>query len=257
MRHSSPARAAVLLALAALAGCVSHTQVSRSMLTLAPESMQMRQLQTKRYDTNDEKMVLSASASVLQDLGFQLDESTPDLGIIVGSKTRDATNHGQVFLMALLAGLAGPGGKMGPVDKEQTIRVSLVTAPMARPVEARQGAKGADRLTPEKISAACDRMSARLQKGFEEELARVLPVADAKLAGKSLTAQTVKSMSDDLTQRMKQQDFGATRVRVTFQRVVINTHGQATLMEALTTPQLYREFYEKLSKSVFLEANDI
>jgi len=253
MTCSCSIRAVCLLALLAMSGCANHAQISRDMLTLAPESMQMRQLQTKRYDTNDEKMVLSASASVLQDLGFHLDESTPDLGIIVGSKTRDATNAGQVTLMLLAAAL---GAQPQPIDKEQTIRVSLVTAPMARPVETNQGAK-VQELTPEKISATCERMSGRLQKSFEEELARVLPPADAKLAGKSLTAQTVKTLNDELTQRLKQQDFGATRVRVTFQRVVINTHGQATLMEALATPELYKEFYEKLSKSVFLEANDI
>ena len=146
---------------------------------------------------------------------------------------------------------------MGPVDKEQTIRVSLVTAPMARPKETIQEARSRDKLTPEKIAATCERMSGKLQKSFEEELVRVLSAEEAKQAGKFLTVQVVKGLNDDLTQRMKLRDYGATRVRVTFQRVVVNTHGQVTLMEALNTPELYQEFYEKLSKSVFLEANDI
>lgn len=243
-----------LLALVVMTGCANHAQISRDMLTLSPESMKSRQLQTKRYDTNDEKMVLSASASVLQDLGFQLDESSPDLGIIVGSKTRDATNAGQVTA-AIFVALLG-GGEM-PIDQHQTIRVSLVTAPMAKAKDTSQTSKPQDKLTPEKITATCQRISGKLQKSYEDELVSILPAADAKQAGKYLAMQGVKGLNDDLTQRMKNQDYGATRVRVTFQRVVVNTRGMVTLMEAVATPELYQEFYEKLSKSVFLEANDI
>lgn len=214
----------------------------------------MRQLQTKRYDTNDEKMVLTASASVLQDLGFQLDESTPDLGIIVGSKTRDATDAGQVTMAIFIAIL---GGGDTPIDKHQTIRVSLVTTPMVRPQENASGASQKQLLTSEAINAACVRVSTKLQQGLNEELRNVMPTADAMQTGKSLAARFANDLNVELLQRMKKQDFGATRVRVTFQRVVVNTQGQVSRMEALATPELYQEFYEKLSKSVFLEANDI
>jgi len=248
-------RVFALLLLAAVAGgCANHAQISKDMLTLAPESMRNRQLQTKRYDTNDEKMVLTASASVLQDLGFQLDESTPDLGIIVGSKTRDATDAGQVTMAIFVAALGG--GSM-PIDKQQTIRVSLVTAPMARPKVKSANAQPPKKLTPEVINAACARVSGKLQQSLTDEFRDVLPVADASLAGKALADQFARELNGDLTQRMKNQDFGATRVRVTFQRVVMNTQGFVSRMEALETPELYKEFYEKLSKSVFLEANDI
>lgn len=251
----SPFRAAVLgLALVALTGCANHAQISKDMLTLSPESMKMRQLQTKRYDTNDEKMVLSASASVLQDLGFQLDESTPDLGIIVGSKTRDATDAGQVTMMIFVAAMGG--GSM-PIDQHQTIRVSLVTAPMPRPKEKAAGAQPQAALTPEKITAACARISAKMQQSLNGELLGVLSAPEAGQVSKNLADQMAKGLNDDLLQRMKSRDFGATRVRVTFQRVVVNTQGQVSRMEALQTPELYQEFYEKLSKSVFLEANDI
>lgn len=250
----SPLRVAVLgLALIALTGCANHSQISKDMLTLAPESMKMRQLQTKRYDTNDEKMVLSSSASVLQDLGFQLDESAPDLGIIVGSKQRDATDAAQVTMAIFIAAMGG--GNM-PIDQHQTIRVSLVTAPMPRPKEP-GNAKPQAALTSEKITAVCAQLSAKLQKSISDDLSKVMAPADAQATGKRMSDQTVKALGEDLTQRMKMQDFGATRVRVTFQRVVVNTQGQVTRMEALQTPELYQEFYEKLSKSVFLEANDI
>lgn len=251
MRTPLPLLAVFALALFALGGCASHATMSKEMLTLTPESMQMRQLQTKRFDTGDEKMVLQASASVLQDLGFQLDESTPDLGIVVGSKRRDATNAGQVAMAVFVAAL---GGGAMPIDDHQTIRVSLVTAPMPR---AKEAPAAPTRLTPEAISATCARLSARLRQQYDEELARLLPPADAANAGAYLTSLATKTLAEDLNQRMKNKDLGATRVRVTFQRVVVNTQGQVSRMEALAQPEMYREFYEKLSKSVFLEANDI
>jgi hypothetical protein len=46
-------------------------------------------------------------------------------------------------------------------------------------------------------------------------------------------------------------------VRVTFQRLVWNQRGVLTKIEAVNEPEIYQEFYEKLSKSIFLQAQNV
>jgi hypothetical protein len=48
----------------------------------------------------------------------------------------------------------------------------------------------------------------------------------------------------------------STVVRVTFQRIVWNSHGQVSRREQLDRPEYYQEFFEKLSKALLLEAHD-
>jgi hypothetical protein len=44
-------------------------------------------------------------------------------------------------------------------------------------------------------------------------------------------------------------------VRTSFDRVLTNNHGQKWRAEIINDPELYKGFFEKLSKAVFLEAN--
>jgi hypothetical protein len=163
-----------------ITGCQTQ-KIPKDALTLSPESLAQRQIQTRKYETKDEAKILIASAELLQDLGFNLDESETDLGLISVSKTRSAVSAGQVTLAVLVALL---GGGATPIDKDQTMRASIVTWPV--------GEHG-------------------------EYIA----------------------------------------VRVTFQRIVLNTNGQVTKSESLEDPQIYQEFFDKLSKSIFLEAQEI
>ena len=161
-----------------------ETSIPKEALEITPETLEFRHLQTRRFDTTDERFLLSASAGMLQDLGFNIDEAETDLGVLVASKDRDATEADQVagaIVLALITGVAIA------VDDIQKMRVSIVTNPK-----------------------------------FDENNSHV-----------------------------------STGVRVTFQRVVWDTNGQISQVEALREPEMYQEFFFNLSKSVFLEAHEI
>jgi len=170
--------ALILISIFFITGCQS---IPKDALTLTPEALAQRQIQTRKYETTDEAKILAASAGLLQDMGFNIDESETELGLISSSKMRSAENAAQITA-AIFVALMG-GGAM-PVDKEQKMRACIVTRPV--------GENG---------------------------------------------------------------EYVA--VRVTFQRIVWNTQGQVTKSESLTDPKIYQEFFEKLSKSIFLEAQEI
>jgi len=164
-----------LVVVLSLAACET---IPADALKMSSETLQERQLQTRKFSTQNEKRLLSAGAQVLQDMGFTIEESETSLGVITASKNASAVNAGQVAGMILVAALGG--GSM-PIDKEQKIRVSTVTRP----------------------------------------------------AG------------------------GSTNLRVTFQRIVWDTYGNISRIEFVKDPEIYSDFFEKLSKSVFLEAHQI
>ncbi len=160
--------------------CTSCTfHVPKEALTLSPESLRLRNLQTRKFETTDERRLLIAAAGLLQDLGYQIDESEVPLGVIVASKQADASDGAQI------AGAIAIGILLGTkvtVDNEQKIRVSIVTRPVNR-----------------------------------KEIA----------------------------------------LRVTFQRTVWNNEGHVSRTESVIDQELYQDFFSKLSKAVFLEAQQI
>jgi hypothetical protein len=153
--------------------------IPKSALQLSSDSFELRQLQTRSFSTTNEKKLLISGAGVLQDLGFNIDESETNLGVIVGSKDRDAREAGQVAGAVVMAVLFGV---YTPTDKDQKIRASIITKPNGR---------------------------------------------------------------------------NKTSLRITLQRVVWNTQGQVSKTESINEPEIYQEFFSKLSKSVFLDANEI
>jgi len=111
-----------------LSGCVQMPKVE-TFFVLTPESAQHRALQTRMFETPDEKELLSASAAVLQDLGFQIEESRPQVGMLRAAKERGAREYGQEIMQSLIFILCAIGGKavITPVDVHQQISATLVT----------------------------------------------------------------------------------------------------------------------------------
>lgn len=160
-------------------GC--QQTIPKDALTLSPQSLAERQMQTRKYETKDEIKILTACAGLLQDMGFNIDESETKLGLLYASKMRSATNGGQIAGAIILGILTGA---VMPVDKDQKMMASIVTRPVG-----------------------------------------------------------------------EQGEYIA--VRVTFQRIVWNTNRQVTKSESLIDPKIYQEFFDKLSKAIFLEGQEL
>lgn len=175
-------RLAACVGLAAAAGCAT---LPPDTFVLTPELLKQRQIETRKYSGIGEKELLVACSNVLQDLGFNLENSETRLGVLTASKQRDAVEAGEVAL-ALAIALLG-GGAM-PISKDQTIRVSLVVRPV------------------------------RLSDGMSSH----------------------------------KEHF----VRITVQRIVRRTDN-SIVARGLNDPELFRQFFERVSKSVFLEAQNI
>lgn len=183
--------AACLLAASLLSGCVARTEPA-DLFTLTPDMPKNRVMQTRMFETPNERELLSASAAVLQDLGFQVEESQREVGFLRATKERSAREYGQ-YVARVLVLILSLGKMLQPVDLHQQISAALITRP----------------LNPE-----------------------------------------------------------ATRqeVRIMFYRVVWKGDGQADrqyippgaqYMEMIRDPEIYQQFFAKLSKAVFLEAHRI
>ena len=108
-----------------------------TMFSLDADYLARRQMTTRQFNTNDERKILSASAQVVQDLGFTIDESETKLGLItasrkseIGSAAARAAVTGGVFALALFANSGGRGNaqvQQPEFDIEQTMFLTLVT----------------------------------------------------------------------------------------------------------------------------------
>lgn len=109
MNRSRSATACVLAATMLLSGCA----LGLSELSARPEDDPAgRRPHARLLDTPEEARVLAACTALLQDMGFQIDEATAELGVLSASKTRDANRltPGQRFAvgassLVLLAGV--------------------------------------------------------------------------------------------------------------------------------------------------------
>lgn len=123
---------ACLLSALFLNACVNANEIALRVGAPLENAAQIRQLQTARFQTADEHRLLVEATQVLQDLGFAVDESAPQVGVIAGSKSRDATEAGQVAAQIVVTIIAAAFlvAYMPVWDTDQVIRVNLTTRPL-------------------------------------------------------------------------------------------------------------------------------
>lgn len=179
-----------ILSAFAMVGCAHKTPTAGQLLTLNETPSEIRQLQSKRFDTTNDGSILKASTAVLQDMGFGIGETSEELGSLTAEKERDAQEIGQnvfAYSMAFLAALGGNGSNMAywmdQRDYRQVIRTNIVVSPA------------------------------------KQDSSRI--------------------------------------VRVVFQRVVYSEKGAIRAVETISDTSIYQHFFQKLSKSIFLEGHDI
>jgi hypothetical protein len=66
--------------------------------------LQIREFQTRSYETNDIKMVMKAMLNVLQDDSFIVKNAVLDLGLLSAEKSVDVESKGEAFMAAFFMG---------------------------------------------------------------------------------------------------------------------------------------------------------
>lgn len=97
-----------LIASSLLAACAATPAQQIASLTPSSGAVSSRTRESRRFDTNDRNLMMQSALGALQDLGFTIDESDLQTGIIVGSKLAGAEIRAQVSVRPL-------------ADQEQTI----------------------------------------------------------------------------------------------------------------------------------------
>jgi len=123
MSRYLPRRVLMLPLLVSFLALLSFACVPKDAFKLPATSLEDRQLQSRRFSTLDHKLLISSGASVLQDLGYTIDEANVALGVLTASKNADAKSAGQIAGAIALALLTGT---VTPTDAEQKIRICLV-----------------------------------------------------------------------------------------------------------------------------------
>jgi hypothetical protein len=177
----------LLLAVAVCAaGCATAT------VPPAKTQLEVREYQTRTFDTPDSKLVMKAMFNVLQDDGYVVKNAVTELGLITAAKEVD-----------LAPGRSGPGadifGGLGGVviGGHGGVVFGPPAAPPYRKTEVR-----------------------------------------------------------DFTGNIS--EFGQqTKVRISFQRKILDNRGQVVQVEAMDDPVFYQDFFSRMDKSLYLQKEQL
>jgi hypothetical protein len=88
----------LMFTIAFIIGCVSGPAAPLK------TQLEIREFQTRDYDTSDMKMVMKSLLNVLQDDGYIVKVANVDLGLLSATKEINVENKGEAVIMTLLAG---------------------------------------------------------------------------------------------------------------------------------------------------------
>jgi len=113
-----------------LSGCARMAS-PESFFELSSTYSKDKALQSRFFETSNQRELISASAAVLQDLGFQVEESESRVGVLRAVKERSAREWGQEIARTFVALIGAMGGKviLLPVDLHQQIAATLTVFP--------------------------------------------------------------------------------------------------------------------------------
>ena len=168
----------LMIILMSLSTSACQKGIPKEALMFTPEALADRQLQTRVFETSNEGKLLEASAALLQDLGFTIDESEVQCGVIVCSKDRKVTEFYDVGLSVIAS--------LFFIDYEYATRQKVMASLVTRPL-------------------------------LENKIA----------------------------------------VRITFQHLIWDTKKELIKNERINEPEIYQEFFSKLSKAVVWTAQEI
>jgi len=98
----------------------------------AVDPVAKRQMQSRIFDTSDEKMILSASAAILKDLGFTPTEDHPEFGFLTGVDDKMSESSKKAVRLRAGAAFLGNFGVIG----------ALAGLPLALASDAQGGTQG-------------------------------------------------------------------------------------------------------------------
>ena len=190
-----------------VAGCAT---VADNSMQPSADSLQLRQLQTRKIEGIDEKTLLAACVGVLQDLGFNIDESQARLGVIVASKNRSAVEPGHVA--------------------SDVVADALLDAAFEALFDAVFGDNGDDDDDDD---------------WDEDDGEDIVYDVSQQIRASVVTRPALDSAG--------QPRADAQVIRSTIQRLVWDSEGQVSHSESIEDPETYQKFFDRLSKSIFLE----
>ena len=122
-------------AMLSLTACQNPNALAMKIGAMPSNAAAMREAEIRQLDATDQVVLLSDITQALQDLGFTVSESSAALGVVTGTKQRDAEESGQVAgQIALTVAFALLGTAYVPVwDKVQKINITTTVAPGLRP----------------------------------------------------------------------------------------------------------------------------